>query len=147
MAQFFMSSSSSCRATSTDIPDPLSPLLPIIHGCTTGTLTKRLKKKLDGNYSRMLRAILNKSWRQHPTRHQLYGHLPPIMKTILYVGFEILQSLALHYISLIVHQLLFFYPCQGNKRYQMKGKVHSCYFLIFNLVTNFVVKTNVINLR
>ena len=31
---------------------------------------------------RMLRAILNKSWQQHPTRHQLYGHLPPITKTI-----------------------------------------------------------------
>ena len=30
----------------------------------------------------MLRAILNKSRRQHPTRHQLYRHLPPIMKTI-----------------------------------------------------------------
>ena len=30
----------------------------------------------------MLRAILNKSWRQHPTRHQLYGHLPPITKNI-----------------------------------------------------------------
>ena len=30
----------------------------------------------------MLRAILNKSWGQHPTRHQLYGHLPPITKTI-----------------------------------------------------------------
>ena len=30
----------------------------------------------------MLRVILNKSWRQHPTRHQLYGHLPPITKTI-----------------------------------------------------------------
>ena len=30
----------------------------------------------------MLRAILNKSRRQHPTSHQLYGHLPPIMKTI-----------------------------------------------------------------
>ena len=43
---------------------------------------KRLEKKLDGNYTRMLRAILNKSWRQHPTRHQLYGYLPPIMKTI-----------------------------------------------------------------
>ena len=37
---------------------------------------------VDGNYTRMLRAILNKSWRQHPTRHQLYGHLPPITKTI-----------------------------------------------------------------
>ena len=41
-----------------------------------------MEKKLDGNYTRMLRAILNKPWRQHPTRHQLYGHLPPIMKTI-----------------------------------------------------------------
>ena len=30
----------------------------------------------------MLWAILNKSWWQHPTRHQLYGHLPPITKTI-----------------------------------------------------------------
>ena len=30
----------------------------------------------------MLRAILKKSWRQNPTRHQLYGHLPPITKTI-----------------------------------------------------------------
>ena len=26
--------------------------------------------------------IFNKSWWQHPTRHQLYGHLPPITKTI-----------------------------------------------------------------
>ena len=45
-------------------------------------LTKQLEKKLDGNYARMLQAILNKSSRQHPTRHQLYGHLPPITKTI-----------------------------------------------------------------
>ena len=35
-----------------------------------------------GNYPRILRAILNKSWRQQPSRHQLYGHLPPITKTI-----------------------------------------------------------------
>ena len=54
----------------------------LLYGCTTWTLTKRLEKKLDGNYTRMLWAILNKSWRQHPTRHQLYGHLPPISKTV-----------------------------------------------------------------
>ena len=41
-----------------------------------------MEKKLDGNYTRMLRAILNKSWRQHPTKQQLYGHRPPITKTI-----------------------------------------------------------------
>ena len=54
----------------------------LLYGCTTWTLTKRLEKKLDGNYTRMLRAILNKTWRQYPTRHQLYGNLPPITKTI-----------------------------------------------------------------
>ena len=54
----------------------------LLYGCTTWTLTKRLEKKIDGNYTRMLRAILNKSWQQHPTKHQLYGRLPPITKTI-----------------------------------------------------------------
>ena len=54
----------------------------LLYGCTTWTLTKWLEKKLDGNYTRMLRAILNKSCQQHPTRHQLYSHLPPITKTI-----------------------------------------------------------------
>ena len=46
----------------------------LLYGCTTWTLTKRLEKELNGNYTRMLQAISNKSWRQHPTRHQLYGH-------------------------------------------------------------------------
>ena len=54
----------------------------LLYGCTTWTLTKRLEKKVDGNYTRMLRAILKKSWRQHPTKHQLYDHLFPITKTI-----------------------------------------------------------------
>ena len=54
----------------------------LLYGCTTWMLTKRLEKKLDGNYTRMLRAILNKSWQQHTTRHQLYSHLPPITKII-----------------------------------------------------------------
>ena len=54
----------------------------LLYGCTTWTLTKQLEKKLDGNYTRILRAILNKSWRQHPTKHKLYCHLPPITKTI-----------------------------------------------------------------
>ena len=53
----------------------------LLYGCTTWTLTKRLEK-LDVNYTRILRAILNKSWRQHPTKHKLYGYLPPITKTI-----------------------------------------------------------------
>ena len=54
----------------------------LLYGCTTWTLTKRLEKKLDGNYTRMLRVILNKSWRQQPTKHQLYGYLSPVTSTI-----------------------------------------------------------------
>ena len=33
-------------------------------------------KRRGGHYSFLW------SWRQHPTKHQLYGHLPPITKTI-----------------------------------------------------------------
>ena len=47
------------------------------YGCT-----KRMEEKHDRNYSRMLRAILNKSCCQHPTKQQLYSHLLPINKTI-----------------------------------------------------------------
>ena len=39
-------------------------------------------RKRDSNCTRMLWAVLNKSWRQHPTKQQLYGHLPLISKTI-----------------------------------------------------------------
>ena len=54
----------------------------LLYGCTTWTLIKSMDKKLDSHYTRMLRAILKKSWWQHPTKELLYGHLPPITKTI-----------------------------------------------------------------
>ena len=53
----------------------------ILYGCTTWTLTKRIEKKLDGNRTRMLRAILNKSSKQYPIK-QLYGYVPSLSKTI-----------------------------------------------------------------
>ena len=53
----------------------------LLYGCTTWTLTKHMEKKVDSNYTRMLGAILNKFWGQHPTKQQLYAHFPPIMKT------------------------------------------------------------------
>ena len=56
-------------------------LLVLLYGCTTWILTKCMEKKLDSNYTRMLQAILNKFWRHHPTKQQLYGHLLPITKT------------------------------------------------------------------
>ena len=53
----------------------------LFYGYTTWTLTKHLEeKKLDKNYTRMLHAILNKSWKQRPLKQQ-YGHLSPISQT------------------------------------------------------------------
>ena len=54
----------------------------LLYGSTTWTLIKQLEKELDGNYTRMWTAILNKPRQQQPTKNQLYGHLPPISKTI-----------------------------------------------------------------
>ena len=67
----------------------------LLYGCTTWTLTKRREKKLDSDYTRMLRAILNKSWRQHPTKQQLYGHLSPITKTIK-IGADSIPNLTIN---------------------------------------------------
>ena len=47
----------------------------LLNGCTTWMLTKHMEKTLDSNCTRMLQTILNKSWKQHPTKQQLYGHL------------------------------------------------------------------------
>ena len=57
-------------------------MLILLYGCTIWTLTKRIEKQLDGNYTRIQWAILNKSWRQHPLKQQLYGRLPPITKIL-----------------------------------------------------------------
>ena len=39
-------------------------------------------KKLNSNYTTMLCVILNEFWKQHHTKHQIYGHLSLISQTI-----------------------------------------------------------------
>ena len=52
------------------------------YGCSTWTLTKRMEKKLDDNYTKMLWIVLNKSREQYPTKQRLYSRLSTITKTI-----------------------------------------------------------------
>ena len=54
----------------------------LLYGATSWTLTKAQEKMLDGAYTRMLRVVLNISWREHPTKRALYGNLPPISQTL-----------------------------------------------------------------
>ena len=38
----------------------------LIYGSVSWKLTKALERRLNGKYTRMLRAILNRSWKDHP---------------------------------------------------------------------------------
>ena len=54
----------------------------LLYGCTAWTLSKQMEKQFESNFTRILRAIVKKSWTQHPMIQQLYSHRPLIMKTI-----------------------------------------------------------------
>ena len=54
----------------------------LVYWSTSWTLTKSLEKTLDGAHTIMLRAVLTISWKHHPTKKQLYGHLQPISVAI-----------------------------------------------------------------
>ena len=45
-------------------------------------LTQLIEKKIDGAYTRMLRAVTNTSWRDHLTNERLYSCIPKISKSI-----------------------------------------------------------------
>ena len=54
----------------------------LLYGCETWTITKKNRKALDGCYTRMLRAALNVSWKQHMTNKELYGDIPHVTSKI-----------------------------------------------------------------
>ena len=54
----------------------------LLYGYSIWMLMKHMKKKLDVIYTRMLCAVLSKSWKQRPTKQQLYSHLPSISQTV-----------------------------------------------------------------
>ena len=54
----------------------------LLYGCDTWTLTKKLTKQLDGMYTRMLRMVLDISWKSHTTNIELYGNLPKLSQKI-----------------------------------------------------------------
>ena len=66
----------------------------LLIGCTTWTLRKHIKKKLDGNYTRMIRAVFNKSWKQPLKKktavRQLTSHLKNNARGVMVIvaGYE-----------------------------------------------------------
>ena len=54
----------------------------LLYNCETWTFTKQLEIKIDGLYTKLLRRVLNISWRDHVSNVQLYGKLPLLSSTI-----------------------------------------------------------------
>ena len=54
----------------------------LVYGSITWTLTSKLEKNLDGSYTRILRAALNKSWKDRLTNKELYGKIPRFSNSI-----------------------------------------------------------------
>ena len=47
------------------------------------TVTGNMRNRLDGTYTRMLRAVLGVTWKEHKTNKELYGNLPKITYTLM----------------------------------------------------------------
>ena len=54
----------------------------LIYGSVSWTLTSTSEKKIDGAYTRMLRAALNIPWQSHTTNEELYEKMPRITQSI-----------------------------------------------------------------
>ena len=54
----------------------------LLYGSECWTLTVQQQKRLDGCYTRLLRACQNISWRQRITNKVLYDGLPPVSETL-----------------------------------------------------------------
>merc|ERR1712048_1553818 len=51
----------------------IEPIL--LYGSETWTLSKKLERRLDGTYTRLLMRAQNLSWKRHPSISDIYGNL------------------------------------------------------------------------
>ena len=87
----------------------------LLYGCETWTLTKSLRKTLDGCYTKMLRMSLNIHWKDRVTNVELYGDLPKVTDKIAARR----MSLAGHchrHPELPAHKVLLWQPKHGKPR-------------------------------
>ena len=86
----------------------------LLYGSNTWTLTKALTRKLDGTYTRLLRACQNVSWRQHLTNKELYGNLPKVTDTIKERRLRF-SGHCMRRKEEVIHKLLLWEPSHGRR--------------------------------
>ena len=78
-------------------------------------MTKSLENKLNGAYTRMLRAAFNVHWSQRVTNKKLDNDLPKIADTIRYRRFKLSGHIWRHDEE-IAQNLLFWMPTSSKKQ-------------------------------
>ena len=87
----------------------------LLYGCGAWTITKTLKKRINGCYTRMLRMCLGISWKQKLTNDELYRELPRVTVKIA----ERRTKLAGHWIrhsELSASNLVLWTPQRGTPK-------------------------------
>ena len=56
----------------------------LLYGYETWTLSRKLEKRLDGTYTRLLMRAQNLSWKRHPTISEIYNQLPRVSCLVKY---------------------------------------------------------------
>ena len=86
----------------------------LLYGCEAWSLTVKDEKALDGVYTRMLRAALNVSWKNHTRNSELYGKLPRLSDTVRQRRMRLAGHCVRHP-ELTASQLILWEPTHGRK--------------------------------
>ena len=86
----------------------------LIYGCQTWTINKALEKIMNGCYTRMLRMILNISWKQKLTNKLLYQDLPKLTEIVRVRRLKIAGHCVRHPEE-IAHHLILWEPTKGKR--------------------------------
>ena len=89
----------------------------LLYGCESWTLTQTQTKRLDGCYTRMLRKVLNKSWKDHGkiSNSVLYGKTPRLTSKIRGRRLELAGHLYRHRDEEVGERVLFWSPTHGQR--------------------------------
>ena len=87
----------------------------LIYGYVSWTLTTSLEKRLKGNYTRMMRAILNRSWKDHQNNKEIYGNIPDICTSIRQQRFRFSGNFWRSKLEL-ASDVIIYQPTQGKRK-------------------------------
>ena len=93
----------------------------LLYGCPTWTVNKVLERRMDGCYTRMLRMVLNISWKEKLTNQELYQDLPKVSDIVRERRLRLAGHCVRHDDE-IAHHLVLWEPTKGTRNRGRRAK-------------------------